>query len=140
RGIFQGSETAIHICTAAEFTTSIQRVIDDKNYNQVLGQSARSLVEKKYAWQKISNNLGLLLHRNRLKLGDNIPFFTVIIPTYERHDKLEVLLDCLQNQTFPKFEIIIVDQSKTLWTQTEKYSHLDITYIHSNIKGAVIAR
>jgi glycosyltransferase involved in cell wall biosynthesis/2-polyprenyl-3-methyl-5-hydroxy-6-metoxy-1,4-benzoquinol methylase len=140
RGIFQGSETAIHICTAEEFTSSIQQVINDKNYNQVLGKSARSLVERKYAWQRISNNLGLLLHRNRLKLSDNIPFFSVIIPTYERHDKLELLLDCLQNQTFQEFEIIIVDQSKKSWTQTEKYSNLDITYIHSDIKGAVIAR
>ncbi|MFH7027168.1 MAG: glycosyltransferase [Heteroscytonema crispum UTEX LB 1556] len=140
RGIFQGSETAINICTPEEFVSSIQCVLQDKKYAKTLGESARDLVERKYSWQRISTNLGLLLHRNRLQLDKKRPFFSVIVPTYERHKQLEELLDCLQNQVCQDFEIIIVDQSKTSWKKREKYPNLDIFYMHTDIKGAVIAR
>lgn len=140
RGILQGSETAIHICNQEEFIGGIQHVLKDKEYAKSLGKSARDLVEKKYSWQKISKNLGLLLHRARAKLDKKRPLFSVIIPTYERHKHLEELLSCLENQHCQDFEIIIVDQSKKSWEQGQKYSNLDILYIHTDIKGAVIAR
>ncbi|MDH6058371.1 glycosyltransferase [Umezakia ovalisporum] len=140
RGIFQGSETAIHICTAEDFRSTIPVIIQDKAYSNVLGTAARSVVEKKYSWQKISHDLGFLLHRNRSNLSKNTPFFSVIVPTYERHAKLAKLLEILQNQKYKEFEIIIVDQSRTSWKEKDDYSNLDIVYIHTNIKGAVIAR
>ncbi|BAY40816.1 putative glycosyltransferase [Nostoc sp. NIES-2111] len=140
RGIFQGSAEAIHVCKAEDFSKSIQELIQNKAYAKSLSESARAVVERKYSWQRISNNLGLLLHRHRVKKDQVPPFFSVIIPTYERHDKLEQVLDFLQKQIFHDFEVIIVDQSKKIWQKKEAYSNLDILYIHTDIKGAVIAR
>lgn len=139
RGILPSPETAIHVCTAPEFSKSILDLIKDKASRQVLGQAARSLVERKYSWGRISQNLGLLLYRNKLNLR-HIPYFSVIIPTYERHQQLGKLLELLQNQLFQEFEIIIVDQSKTVWKEKNNYPNLNILYIHTDIKGAVIAR
>ncbi len=41
----------------------------------------------------------------------NPPFFSVVIPTYNRKDHLLRALDALARQTFPDFEVVVVDQS-----------------------------
>ncbi|RAM48611.1 MAG: hypothetical protein C6Y22_26870, partial [Hapalosiphonaceae cyanobacterium JJU2] len=140
RGIFQGSEAAYHISTEANFVKGIQLLLQDKGYAKELGNSARTLAERKYSWEKISKKLGLLLSLNRANIDVKRPYFSVIIPSYERHHKLEELLNCLQNQICQDFEIIIVDQSRKHWERKNSYPDLDILYIHTDIKGAVIAR
>ncbi|KAB8330676.1 glycosyltransferase [Scytonema tolypothrichoides VB-61278] len=140
RGIFQGSEPSFLICTEEKFVNSIESLLKDKKSREAYGAAARDVVERKYSWQLISKNLGVLLYRNKVKLDKQRPFFSVIIPTYERHSKLKELLDCLQKQVFKNFEIIIVDQSKSSCKPDQEYSELDILYIHTDIKGAVTAR
>ncbi len=140
RGIFQGSEPAYHISTEANFVKGIQLMLQDKGYAKEIGNSARTLAERKYSWERISKKLGLLLSINRANIDVKRPDFSVIIPSYERHHKLEELLNCLQNQICQDFEIIIVDQSRKPWERKNSYPDLDILYIHTDIKGAVIAR
>ena len=45
----------------------------------------------------------------------NLPFFSVIIPSYNRKDDLEALLPALVNQTLPtdQYEVILVDDGST---------------------------
>ena len=38
-----------------------------------------------------------------------IPFFSIIIPTYNRAHIISNVLSCLEKQTFKNFETIIVD-------------------------------
>jgi glycosyltransferase involved in cell wall biosynthesis len=41
------------------------------------------------------------------------PFFTVIIPTFNRSDKLQHCLNSVLSQTFTNFEILIIDNGST---------------------------
>lgn len=43
----------------------------------------------------------------------NSPFFSVIIPTYNRADRLKVALDSLVAQTYKLFEVIVCDDGST---------------------------
>jgi glycosyltransferase involved in cell wall biosynthesis len=42
-----------------------------------------------------------------------VPFFTIIIPTYNRRKLLEEAIDSVLNQTFKDFEIIVIDDNST---------------------------
>lgn len=44
----------------------------------------------------------------------NLPFFSFLIPVYNRPDEVEELLDSLKNQTIKNFEVIIVEDGSTL--------------------------
>ncbi|QOV23036.1 glycosyltransferase family 4 protein [Anabaenopsis elenkinii] len=67
RGILQLKNPTIHICNENEFINGIQKVLQDHDYAKSLSQSARNLVEKKYSWEKISSNLGMLLCKKYLQ-------------------------------------------------------------------------
>jgi glycosyltransferase involved in cell wall biosynthesis len=44
---------------------------------------------------------------------ENVPFFSVVIPTYNRRDLLRLALESVWSQTFASFEIIVVDDGST---------------------------
>jgi glycosyltransferase involved in cell wall biosynthesis len=93
-----------------------------------------------YSWERISPNLGRLLQRFRQKLETPAPTFSVIIPSYDRHQHLPAVLNTLRAQTFRDFEVIVVDQSATPWNGAESYADLDFLYVHTEVRGAVKAR
>jgi len=64
----------------------------------------------------------------------------VIVPTYERHDQLDQLVECLRKQIERDFEVVIVDQSATRWLGADRVHGFPLTYFHSPVKGAVRAR
>ena len=41
------------------------------------------------------------------------PFFTVVIPTYNRADLLPLSIQSVLNQTFQDFEVVVVDNCST---------------------------
>ncbi|WP_157962693.1 glycosyltransferase family 2 protein [Chitinophaga deserti] len=65
--------------------------------------------------------------------------FTVIIPTYNRADKLKNCLKSLENQTFKDFEVVVADDGSTDHTKaiTESFmnSRLNLRYIYNNNWG-----
>ena len=63
------------------------------------------------------------------------PYFSVIIPTFERAEELSRLLSALEKQTMTEFEVIIVDQSKDA-SDASGYD-LNIEYCHTDVRGAV---
>lgn len=68
------------------------------------------------------------------------PLVSVIIPTLNRYDYLKDVLSDLEQQDYPNFEVIVVDQSEPF--QEEFYSDytLDLRIIHQEEKALWLAR
>jgi glycosyltransferase involved in cell wall biosynthesis/2-polyprenyl-3-methyl-5-hydroxy-6-metoxy-1,4-benzoquinol methylase len=140
RGILIGLYDAIQICNEDNFAERLKLLSHDKQSLSKMAQFARQLAEEKYSWEKISHDLGILIDRNVDQLSKKKPYFSVIIPTYNRHDKLNDLMKSLCKQKCRDFEVVIVDQSEDMWSQPDFTCDLDLFYIHIETKGAVRAR
>ena len=67
------------------------------------------------------------------------PFFTVIIPTYNRVDNLPLCLESVLSQTFTNFEIVIIDNGSTDNTEKlilENYNDSRIYYFWQKGSGS----
>jgi GT2 family glycosyltransferase len=133
------SGSALHISTAGEFAGAVRAILADREYAQRLGTTARRLACESYSWERLSPRLGRLLTRHRTTRPSR-PFFSVVVPTYERHAELPKLLDCLTAQTFRDFEVILIDQSAAPWTVPDMHPPLDVVYEHTDLKGTSRAR
>lgn len=138
RGIEDTTFSSIKICDPDNFAANIQLILNDAERLRLMSQASRQLVEEKYSFERISKALGTMLQRYRSRLLTPKPFFSVIVPSYNRHDLLDKLMNALSLQDYKDFEVIVVDQSDTLWVN--KYHDIDLLYIHTDIKGAVKAR
>jgi glycosyltransferase involved in cell wall biosynthesis/GT2 family glycosyltransferase len=139
RGIADGSRPAMHICRPDAFIDGLRQVLGDADHARRLGAAARELVVERYSWERLSPDLGRLLTRMWASRHCR-PFFSVVVPTFERHTHLTRLLDCLGRQTYRDFEIIVVDQSSAPWEGHHDWSPLNLLYLHTDIRGAVKAR
>ncbi len=103
---------------------------------------ARREAEQNYDWHVVLDRrrngfIGLLRYRRRM----NPPFFSVVIPTYNRKDLLLRNLQALSQQTFPDFEVVVVDQSEPPVEIPEEYRQkLAIRYVYSEQRGPALAR
>jgi len=70
------------------------------------------------------------------------PFFSVIIPTFNRYRFLKKAVDSVLPQTFEKFELIIIDDGSTDRTDSliSSYNDKRITYIYQQNQGVANAR
>jgi glycosyltransferase involved in cell wall biosynthesis len=72
-----------------------------------------------------------------------MPYFSIIIPVYNRPEELGELLQCIQNQTFTDFEVIIVEDGSFLKSEhvVDKYSgDFSIKYFFKENAGQGFAR
>lgn len=70
-------------------------------------------------------------------------FYSVIIPVYNRPDELSELLGCLAQQTYPHFEVVVIEDGSTLKADfiVEKFSNqLTIRYFYKQNGGQGFAR
>lgn len=143
RGIPNSGGRVYELCepTVGAFRAAIERLLADRERYQALRAGARREVTQRYSWENISRELGYRLNQayRREVLGEK-PFFSVVIPTYERHDLLTRLLDQLKRQTESDFEVVIVDQSEADYADLRRYADMDILYYKTDIRGAVKAR
>jgi glycosyltransferase involved in cell wall biosynthesis len=70
-------------------------------------------------------------------------FYSIIIPVFNRPDELAELLDCLTNQTYKHFEVVIVEDGST--TKADEIvnsfkAKLDIKYYYKPNSGQGFAR
>ena len=73
----------------------------------------------------------------------NNPFFTIVIPTYNRSNLLKRAIESVLDQTFESFEIIVIDDHSIDDTSSvvKSFSDLRIRYMkNSRTKGACGAR
>lgn len=72
-----------------------------------------------------------------------MPYFSVIVPVYNRIDEVKDLLESLSKQTNKDFEVIIVEDGSTIPCEKEVRGYKDsmaIKYFHKSNEGAVLAR
>lgn len=72
-----------------------------------------------------------------------MPYFSVIVPVYNRIDEVRDLLKSLSEQTLKDFEVVIVEDGSTLPCKevVDQYaSQIDIQYFHKSNEGRSIAR
>ena len=138
RGIADTTFRSIKICDLNNFAANIISILNDVKLRKLMSLASRQLSEEKYSFERISKALGTMLYRYRNRILTKKPFFSVIVPSYNRHDFLDKLMYALSLQDYKDFEVIVVDQSDTIWVN--KYHDLDLLYIHTDIKGAVKAR
>lgn len=141
RGIDTAGRKAIIICepNPDAFAHHIE-MLKDIEHRKKIGIEARHCVEEGYSWERISSQLGVFLQMREKQSGQSNQLFSVVIPTYERHDQLFTLLELLQGQIERDFEVIIIDQSKLRWLHADTDFGFPVTYFHSPVKGAVRAR
>lgn len=125
--------------TAQSFASAIEQLMDESTRCRI-GHEGRMCVEDGYAWERISKQLGIFLEARKRLAGQPRPMFSVVVPTYERHDQLDDLIRCLQGQIERDFEVILVDQSAERWKGADESYGFPLTYFHSPVKGAVRAR
>ena len=135
----EGEGRAFVVCAPGNFAATVSDLLADPQRASTMGAAGRRLVSERYSWERISPALGRLLHRYRSTLGKPRPAVSVIVPTYERHDVVEALMECLAAQTEKSFEVILVDQSAQPWTPPSA-KPFDLLYVHSAVKGAGNAR
>lgn len=140
RGIAYTSAPPFVLSEINSFGGALENLILDKTERQRCADAARRTVEDFYAWERISPALGSLLAAHRANTVTPPPYFTVVIPTYERHAKLDRLMAKLSAQWERDFEVIVVDQSRQRWPGADAYQGFPLRYVHSDIKGAVSAR
>jgi len=70
------------------------------------------------------------------------PFFSIIIPTYNREDKLDIPIKSILNQQFKNWELLIIDDGSTDQTNDliQNYSSHNIHYFYQQHQGRSAAR
>lgn len=141
RGIEQGGEDALLVVApeANAFAEAIT-ALADMQLRQKIGESGRQCVERGYAWENISRLAGHFVAARARMAGQPRPKFSVVIPSYERHEQLQALMGRLAEQSEKDFEVVVVDQSEQVWAQANDLFGFPLTYYHSPVKGAVRAR
>lgn len=140
RGIVHSGEKPFEVVPIAGFVDTVQRLSTDTARREELAKRARSVVENFYAWERISPWLGILLRKHWQEKQEARRYFTVVIPSYERHSLLDRLMRCLQAQLERDFEVVVIDQSTAPWPGAHTDQGFPLTYVHSPVKGAVKAR
>ncbi len=139
RGI-ETSEKVFVESDSSDFGRKLDEMLQRRDELRSLGSVAREQVVSYYAWERLSGQLGTLLRRRARMMRNKRPYFSVVVPTYDRHASLTKLVECLLRQVCNDFELIIVDQSNQHWPDRKRDWNVDLQYVHSDIRGAVRAR
>jgi glycosyltransferase involved in cell wall biosynthesis len=139
RGL-ETAEQAFLESTAERFVADIASLVDDRPRARELGAAARRQASMFYSWERISPELGMLLGRWHAKLQERRPYFSVVIPTFERHGLLSQLVQNIAGQSFRDFETIVVDQSTNPWPEAETVRPPDLFYHRTDVRGPGFAR
>ncbi|MGN8160464.1 glycosyltransferase [Salinisphaera sp. SWV1] len=141
RGIDVGRRQAFWVVDpkAAAFRAAIETLMDSSVRFRA-GEEARQCIEDGYAWERISEQLGIFFDARIRIANQPRPLFSVVVPTYERHHQLNELMDALRRQLERDFEVIVVDQSADRWEAADDAWGFCLTYYHCPVNGAVRAR
>jgi len=140
RGISSHGVSPFVVAELDGFGDALDGLLASPDRREEYAERGRKSVESFYAWERISPALGRQLAVRFAAKGQSRPYFTVVIPTYERHHLLDQLMQKLEAQTERDFEVIVVDQSAARWPAAQATRRFPLRYVHSEVKGAVAAR
>lgn len=142
RGINNRHDACFIVDDIGQFSDWIRTLQADPQLYAKLAVNGRKLAEDLYDWRAISEQLGKLIlqHAKRRSAGTTNPYFSVVIPSYERPQSLTKLLRLLTRQAFTDFEVIVVDQSAAVLDLEALRCNFPIQYLHTSEKGAGKAR
>lgn len=142
RGINNRHDACFIVDDIGQFNHWIRTLQADPQLYAKLAVNGRKLAEDLYDWRAISERLGKLIlqHAKRRNAATTNPYFSVVIPSYERPQSLTKLLRLLTRQAFTDFEVIVVDQSATVLNLEALRCNFPIQYLHTSEKGAGKAR
>ena len=148
RGLLNPGGACFLVDEAESFGACLRRLLDDPALRERLATRGRTLAEDHYDWRRISRSLGELIadlagRRDGpgvVKDAGGAPYFSVVIPTYQRPELLRKLLGLLEEQTFRSFEVVVVDQSTPPFDPTTVRPSFHIEYVHTDVAGATRAR
>ena len=111
RGIPEAEKFCV-VVDRDRFADTIPPILGDRQFRLAMGRSARGTMETNYQWSVVTDCAAQLSDQDmKYRKRMDPPFFSVVIPTCDRPDNLVRLLGSLAKQTFPDFEIVVVDQS-----------------------------
>jgi FkbM family methyltransferase len=142
RGLITRHGDCFIVDDISRFSEWMQRLRQDPELYVRLATGARQLAEEVYDWHHISQQLGQLLLARARRNSANLdsPYFSVVIPSYERPQTLGKLLALLSRQVFADFEVIVVDQSAARLDLDTIQSNFVMHYIHTTERGPGKAR
>jgi glycosyltransferase involved in cell wall biosynthesis len=142
RGITNENQNVMRIVEprAECFEKALRELLVNDFERHTIGKAARACVEDNYAWECISPAVGRLISTTSCSKAGRPPLVTVVIPSYERHAMLEGLMQCLADQSFRDFEVVVVDQSSHVWARRQEDFGFPLNYWHTRVRGAVRAR
>jgi glycosyltransferase involved in cell wall biosynthesis len=135
RGI--NNPDAFIVVNKEEFAQKINNILSDKPILEQLSKNGRSLVEREYDWNKISQKLGREINAI---YSERYPFFSVVIPTFRSNDYLQTLFDKLNRQLYKDFEVIVIDSGKDKGHEYQELCNFKLTYLFRPDIGAAKAR
>jgi GT2 family glycosyltransferase/glycosyltransferase involved in cell wall biosynthesis len=141
----RGIERASEICIVADrphFADALRKLQSDAVLRTRLSKAARAEAEQRYDWSAVvrgaAERIKSQLHYSRRM---DPPFFSVVIPSYNRKENLLRCLDALSRQTFSDFEVVVVDQSEPPVQIPEEYERkLAVRCVYSEQRGPALAR
>ncbi len=141
RGI-EGGRSVCAVAERAQFAGVLQGLRDDAGLRARMGELARQEAERNYDWSVVFDRAAQRINRlMRYRRRMDPPFFSVVVPTYNRKETLLRNLHALAQQTFPDFEVVVVDQSQPpVEIPQELRQKLTIRYIYSEERGPALAR
>jgi FkbM family methyltransferase len=137
RGIINPNDTCFVVDDLERVNAWIRRLREDSKLRARLAADGRKLAEETYDWRHISAQLGkLIIEHSRAKSTHSVsPYFSVIIPSYERPASLTRLLELLSRQVFSDFEVVVVDQSTKSLDVEALRCNFPFQYIHTTERG-----
>ena len=109
----------------------------------------RNFVEERYPFQQIMDeNFSLIIAEPCIRMASKIsqnkttPFFSVIIPTFNRAGFLQSAIQSVLNQPGPSFEIVVIDDGSTDHTSAVMSAFADprVRYLRKEHSGAPDSR
>ena len=124
------------------FAEVLPFLLIDERLRAKMGRFARAEAETNYDWTVVTDRVTQLIERElKYQRRMSPPFFSVVTPTYNRPANLLRLLGTLAQQTFPDFEVVIVDQSDTPVEIPGNLRQLfRIRYLYSEERGMAVSR
>src|SRR4029450_6998736 len=122
---------------SSRFSSWINELRHNTRLRASLAAESRKLAEEIYDWRHMSAQLGkLITKRSRAKSSrGSSPYFSVVIPSYERPASLRRLLELLSRQVFADFDVVVVDQSATPLELGLLRCNFALQYIHTTERG-----